>query len=176
MSTYPIVVIVSAIVKSAGVEHLPEIGEIYAHYVATSTATFEVSAPDQDEWARRYTEVVDAGLPFLVAELDDRIAGYAYCTRWKARPAYRQTVEDSVYLAPWATGKGVGGLLLDELLARCAEADIREVIAVIAATGEHFASIALHKRRGFADAGCLTKVGFKHDKWLDTHLLQRSLR
>jgi L-amino acid N-acyltransferase YncA len=170
---------ISSIEKSVRAARLPdlaEIGEIYAHYVDTSAATFELTPPDREEWARRFTGIADAGLPFLVAEVGGRTAGYAYCTAWKSRPAYRRTVEDSVYLAPWATGQGIGGLLLDALLAHCATAAVREVIAVVAATGEHAASLALHRRRGFADSGRLTEVGFKHGRWLDTLLLQRSLR
>ncbi|HKS45547.1 MAG TPA: GNAT family N-acetyltransferase [Amycolatopsis sp.] len=162
--------------RPASSSDLAQIGEIYTHYVTTGTATFELTPPDEAEWMRRFASVMDADLPFLVAELDGRVAGYAYCTRWKSRPAYRQTVEDSVYLAPWAAGRSIGGTLLDELLVRCAGAGVREVIAVIAATGTHAASLALHRGRGFVDAGVLTSVGFKHGQWLDTHLLQRSLR
>ena len=103
------------------------------------------------------------------------VAGYVYCAPWKTRPAYRHTVEDSVYLAPRAVGRGIGGALLDTLLGDCAAAGIREVIAVIVAT-EDAASLALHRNRGFVDAGRLAAVGFKHGRWLDTLLLQRSLR
>ncbi|HJQ44944.1 MAG TPA: GNAT family N-acetyltransferase [Amycolatopsis sp.] len=162
-----------AIVKGAGREHLAEIGEIYAHYVQTSIATFELEVPNEAEWARRFAAVVDSGLPFLVAERDGKVAGYAYCSPWKARPAYRQTVEDSIYVAPWAIGHGLGGLLLDALLDRCRTRRIREIIAVIADVDG--ASPALHRRRGFVDAGRLRRVGFKHGRWLDTLLMQRSL-
>jgi L-amino acid N-acyltransferase YncA len=162
-------------VKSAHQSDLEAIAEIYAHYVTEGTATFELTPPDHQEWARRFSAIVEADLPFLVAEVDGRIAGYAYCGQWKSRPAYRHTVEDSVYLAPWAAGRGIGGLLLDELLVRCTAAGVREMIAVVADTGAHAASLALHRRRGFIDAGRLTKVGFKHGRWLDTILLQRSL-
>jgi phosphinothricin acetyltransferase len=148
--------------------------EIYAHYVATSAATFELTAPSVDEWTRRFEGLTAAGLPFVVAELGDRIAGYAYCSAWKPRPAYRQTVEDSIYVAPWAAGQGIGGALLDELLRACAESGVREVLAVVADTGDP-ASLILHRKRGFADAGRLRAVGFKHGRWLDTVLLQRSL-
>jgi phosphinothricin acetyltransferase len=142
--------------------------------VQTGVATFELTAPDAQEWQRRLHAVTAAGLPFLTATLEDRIAGYAYCGPWKSRPAYRHTVEDSIYVAPDAVGRGVGGLLLDALLADCARAGVREVIAVIVdADGE--ASLALHRTRGFTDAGRLTAVGFKHGRWLDTVLLQRSL-
>ncbi|HVW40653.1 MAG TPA: GNAT family N-acetyltransferase [Amycolatopsis sp.] len=159
--------------KDAGREHLADIAEIYAHYVETSIATFELEVPDEAEWSRRFAAIAGAGLPFLVAELDGKVAGYAYCSPWKTRPAYRQTVEDSIYVAPRAIGYGLGGLLLDGLLDRCRALEIREVIAVIADT--QGASPALHHRRGFVEAGCLRNVGFKHGRWLDTLLMQRSL-
>ncbi len=153
---------------------LPEVTEIYAHYVRDTVATFELQAPDLAEWRRRFDGIERAGLPFLVAEEDGRIAGYTYCSPWKQRPAYRQTVENSIYLAPWALGRGLGGRLLDELLAACRSQDLREVIAVIADSGNP-ASPALHRSRGFADAGKLRRVGFKHERWIDTMLLQLSL-
>ncbi|GAB3578057.1 GNAT family N-acetyltransferase [Amycolatopsis endophytica] len=161
--------------KTAGVDHLPSIAEIYAGYVRASTATFELTPPDLAEWTSRFTAVTGAGLPFLVAEVDGRVAGYAYCAPWKTRPAYRRTVENSIYLAEWATGQGVGGALLDALLDSCREAGLREVIAVIADPERNVASPALHRRRGFADAGVLRRVGYKHERWLDTLLLQKTL-
>ncbi len=134
---------------------LPAIAEIYRHYVATSVATFELDPPDADEWARRFASITDAGLPFLVTERDGHVAGYAYCAAWKTRPAYRATVEDSIYVAPSAVGKGCGTELLRDLLDACGGAGIREVIAVIADTGDP-ASVELHRRFGFADVGRLT--------------------
>ncbi|MBO0676063.1 N-acetyltransferase [Mycolicibacterium sp. S2-37] len=153
---------------------LPAIGRIYAHYVSTSVATFETTPPDDGQWRERFDAVRDRGLPFLTATLDGQVAGYAYCAPWKARPAYRHTVESSIYLAADAVGRGVGGRLLDELLDRCARCDVREVIAVIV-DADAGASLGLHRSRGFVDAGRLTRVGFKHNRWLDTLLLQRSL-
>jgi L-amino acid N-acyltransferase YncA len=150
------------------------ISDIYTHHVQTGVATFELTAPDLLEWRRRFDAATSAGLPFLTATLDDEIVGYAYCVPWKPRPAYRHTVEDSVYVAPHAVGLGVGGRLLDALLAECASAGIREVIAVIV-DADGAASLALHRNRGFIDAGRLRAVGFKHGRWLDTVLLQRSL-
>jgi L-amino acid N-acyltransferase YncA len=155
-------------------DDLDDIGRIYAHHVQTGVATFELVAPEPTEWQQRLKSVTDRGLPFLTATLSGRIAGYAYCAPWKTRPAYRQTVEDSIYLAPDAVGRGIGGRLLDAVLIECAGAGVREVIAVIA-DAEAAASIALHRNRGFVDAGRLTAVGFKHGRWLDTVLLQRSL-
>ncbi len=153
---------------------LDAIREIYAHHVRAGVATFEVDPPDADEWNRRFASVIGSGLPFISAEIDSAISGYAYCAPWKSRPAYRHTVEDSIYLAPNAVGRGVGGSLLDALLARCSDAGIREVVAVIV-DDDADASLALHRNRGFVDAGRLAKVGFKQGRWLDTVLLQRSL-
>ena len=155
-------------------DDLDAIGRIYAHHVQTGVATFELTAPDAAEWLRRLRSATDGGLPFLTATLGGRVAGYAYCAPWKTRPAYRHTVEDSIYVAPDAVGCGVGGRLLDALLADCTRAGVREVIAVIV-DADGAASLALHRNRGFVDAGRLTAVGFKHGRWLDTMLLQRSL-
>jgi len=162
------------IVRPAVADDLDAIAHIYAHHVRTGVATFEVDPPDSREWRRRFDAVIDGGLPFLTAEVSGVVAGYAYCAQWKSRPAYRRTVEDSVYLAPDAVGRGVGGRLLDALLAGCTDAGIRQVIAVIV-DADAGASLALHRNRGFVDAGRLTAVGFKHDRWLDTVLLQRTL-
>ncbi|MGX9791925.1 N-acetyltransferase family protein [Mycobacterium sp. MMS18-G62] len=161
-------------IRPTETDDLDAIADIYAHHVRTGVATFELDAPDVPELRRRFDAVKAVELPFLTAELGGEVAGYAYCTPWKTRPAYRHTVEDSVYLAPHAVGRGLGGRLLDKLVDDCARAGIREIIAVIvAADGD--ASLALHRGRGFVDAGRLRAVGFKHGRWLDTVLLQRSL-
>jgi phosphinothricin acetyltransferase len=162
------------IVRPTAADDLDAIADIYAHHVRTGVATFEVDAPDAQEWRRRFEAVIDAGLPFISAEIDGDIAGYAYCGRWKSRAAYRHTVEDSIYLAPDALGRGIGGRLLDALLIGCADARIRQVIAVIV-DSDADASLAMHRNRGFVDAGRLTAVGYKHSRWLDTVLLQRTL-
>lgn len=153
---------------------LDAVREIYAYHVRTGVATFELTPPDRSEWLQRLRAVTAHGLPFLTATLDGEVAGYAYCVPWKTRPAYQHTVEDSVYVAPQAFGRGVGGRLLDALLEECAQSGVREVIAVIV-DADDAASLALHRNRGFVDAGRLTAVGFKHGRWLDTLLLQRSL-
>jgi L-amino acid N-acyltransferase YncA len=155
-------------------DDLDAVGDIYAHHVRTGVATFELTPPDRVEFLRRFQTVIGAGLPFLTATLAGEIVGYAYCSPWKTRPAYRHTVEDSVYVAPHAVGLGVGGSLLDALLAACTSVGVREVIAVIV-DADGAASLALHRNRGFVDAGRLTAVGYKHGRWLDTLLLQRSL-
>ena len=149
------------------------IAEIYAHYVVTSVATFELESPDLDEWRRRFDAITGAGLPFVVTERDGAVAGYAYCAPWKTRPAYRATAEDSVYVAPWAVGTGCGTELLGTLLEHSRAAGLREVIAVIADSGDP-ASVRLHRRFGFRDAGRLERVGYKHERWIDTVLLQWS--
>jgi L-amino acid N-acyltransferase YncA len=154
---------------------LDPIADIYAHHVLTGVATFELTPPDAEEWRKRFDAVADRELPFVTATLNGEVAGYGYCAPWKTRPAYRHTVEDSVYLAPGAVGLGLGGRLLDTLLSECGRAGIRQVIAVIVDTEGAAASLALHRNRGFADAGRLTAVGFKHGQWLDTLLLQRRI-
>lgn len=160
--------------RPATSDDLAAIADIYAHYVLTSVATFELEPPDGVEWRRRYDAITGAGLPFLVTERDGVVAGYAYCGPWKTRPAYRSTVEDSVYVAEQARGLGCGTELMGDLLDAATVAGLREVVAVIADTGDP-ASVRLHRRFGFVDAGRLTNVGFKHDRFVDTILLQRSL-
>ena len=160
--------------RAATAEDLRAVAEIYAHYVLTSIATFELEPPDDAEWRRRFDAIVGAGLPFLVTERDGVVAGYAYCAPWKTRPAYAGTVEDSVYVSPLAVGQGCGTELMRELLDACRAAGLREVIAVIADTGDP-TSVELHRRFGFTDAGRLVRVGVKHGRRVDTLLLQRSL-
>jgi phosphinothricin acetyltransferase len=153
---------------------LVAVADIYARYVQTSTATFELEPPAIAEWNARLETISARGLPFLVAEAAGSVVGYAYCSPWRSRPAYRFTVEDSVYVDADATGRGIGRVLLGELLTACAHTGVREVIAVV--TAGHAGSLALHQRHGFVIAGRLTRVGHKHGQWLDTLLLQRSLR
>lgn len=162
-------------IRPAVTDDLEAIAEIYAHHVLTSVATFELTPPNADEWRRRFDDVAERELPFFTASLDGKVAGYGYCAPWKTRPAYRHTVEDSVYLAPSAMGLGIGGMLLDTLITECGRLRIRQVIAVIVDTEGAAASLALHRNRGFIDAGRLTSVGYKHGLWLDTMLLQRSM-
>jgi L-amino acid N-acyltransferase YncA len=158
---------------------LEGIARIYAHYVTTSVATFEERPWDVTEWSEKVAGLASLGLPCLVATAGTPaegagVVGYAYVSPWRPKPAYRHTVEDSVFLAPGWTGRGIGGRLMRELLARSATAGARQMIAVIADTGDG-ASAALHRRLGFTDAGRLANVGFKHGRWIDTLLLQREL-
>ncbi|RUP33870.1 MAG: N-acetyltransferase family protein [Mycolicibacterium sp.] len=160
--------------RAATTADLPAIAAIYAHYVINSVASFELEPPAADEWQARFARVMAADLPFLVVEREGNVAGYAYCLPWKSRPAYQGTVEDSIYLAPWATGQGAGRELLGALLDGARAAGVREVIAVIADSGDP-SSIALHKKLGFDEAGRLRQVGHKHGRDIDTVLLQCSL-
>jgi L-amino acid N-acyltransferase YncA len=162
------------VIRRAVIDDLDAIAEIYAHHVLTGVATFELTPPDSDGWRRRFDAVADRELPFVTATLGGEVAGYGYCAPWKTRPAYRHTVEDSVYLAPAAVGLGIGGRLLDTLLSESVGAGVRQVIAVVV-DSDGAASLALHRNRGFVEAGRLTAVGYKHGQWLDTLLLQRSL-
>ncbi|MGV0813133.1 N-acetyltransferase family protein [Mycolicibacterium boenickei] len=165
----------NAVVRVTSPDDLDAISAIYAHHVETGVATFELVPPDRDEWERRLATARQRELPFLTAILDGEIVGYAYCSPWKLRPAYRHTVENSIYLAPQSAGRGVGTQLLQGLLAGCTAAGIREVIAVVVDTDDATPSLALHRKHGFIEAGRLRAVGYKHGRWLDTVLLQCSL-
>ncbi|MFG1956962.1 GNAT family N-acetyltransferase [Nonomuraea sp. NPDC049028] len=154
---------------------LPAVAEIYAHYVTESVATFDETPLDIEAWRLKAAAIAEAGLPFLVAkEEDGRVLGFAYCGRYRPKPAYRHTVEDTIYLSPGATGRGLGRLLLGELIARTGETGVRQMIAVIADGGDP-ASLKLHAAFGFAEAGRLKSVGFKHGRWIDTILYQLEL-
>jgi L-amino acid N-acyltransferase YncA len=154
---------------------LGAVAGILAFYVTATVATFEEDPPGLAHWEERLDGLAGRGLPFLVADVDGTVAGYAYASPWRPKPAYRHTAEDSVYLAPGYRGRGLGRRLLQALLASCAEAGVRQVIAVIADSGDP-ASVALHRACGFADAGRLARVGYKHGRWLDTVLLQREVQ
>lgn len=155
-------------------DDLPAIAAIYAWNVAHGTGTFELEAPDAAETARRRADVLAKGLPWLVAERDGRVLGYAYANHFRPRPAYRFCVEDSVYLDPAAQGRGIGRLLLAELIARCQARGARQMLAVIGDSA-NAASIGLHRALGFAPVGLLRDSGWKFERWLDVVLMQRAL-
>jgi L-amino acid N-acyltransferase YncA len=150
------------------------ITRIYADAVRHGTASFEVEPPDETEMARRQQALIANGYPYLVAESAGTVAGYAYAGPYRARPAYRWTVEDSVYVGPEFHRRGLGTRLLARLIADAQAGGFRQIIAVIGDSAQT-ASIALHERAGFAHIGTMRAVGFKHDKWLDTVLMQRAL-
>jgi L-amino acid N-acyltransferase YncA len=147
---------------------------IYARHVLHGLASFEEVPPPLDEMQSRRAGVLKLGLPYLVAELDGRIAGYSYATFYRARPAYRYTVEDSVYVEDGLHGRGIGTALLGELIARCERGPWRQMLAVIGDSG-NTSSIALHRRMGFRPAGNLISVGFKLGRWVDSVFMQRAL-
>jgi phosphinothricin acetyltransferase len=142
--------------------------------VTQGTGTFELEVPDAAEMARRRDDVLDKGLPWLVAEQDGQVLGYAYANHFRPRPAYRFSVEDSVYLHPEAQGRGVGRALLAELVARCQAAGARQMLAVIGDSANH-GSIGVHRALGFERCGLLQAVGWKFGRWLDVVLMQRRL-
>jgi len=164
----------SILVRPSVATDLEAIAAIYAHAVLNGTASFELDPPDRSEMARRRAAILDGGYPYLVAELDGDILGYAYAGAYRTRPAYRSTVEDSVYVAPQAQGQGVGRRLLTALIAECEARDFRLMVAVIG-DEESRGSIGLHRSMGFELAGIIRGIGYKHGRWLSTVLMHRLL-
>jgi L-amino acid N-acyltransferase YncA len=164
----------SLLVRPSTPADLGAIRDIYALAVTQGTGTFELDAPDRDEMARRRDDVLAKGLPWLVAEQDSRVLGYAYANHFRPRPAYRFSVEDSVYLLPEAQGRGIGRVLLAELLDRCQAAGARQMLAVIGDSA-NLGSIGVHRSLGFEPCGTLRSVGWKFGRWLDVVLMQRPL-
>lgn len=162
------------VVRDATDADLAAIQAIYAHHVVHGVGSFEETPPEVAEMARRRDTTRAAGLPYLAAELDGRMAGFAYATPYRNRPAYRHTVEDSVYVAPAAMRRGVGRALLARLIELCTEGGFRQMVAIIGDSG-NAASIRLHTDLGFRHAGTLVSVGYKHGRWLDTVIVQRAL-
>jgi L-amino acid N-acyltransferase YncA len=162
------------IVRDAVDADMAAIQSIYAPYVLRGLATFEEVPPSGVELSARRVTVLSLDLPYLVAELDGRVAGYAYATAYRPRPAYRHTVEDSVYVAEGFGGRGLGSALLATLIERCEAGPWRQMLAIIGNSG-NAGSIALHRRLGFEPAGTLKSVGFKLGQWVDTILMQRAL-
>jgi phosphinothricin acetyltransferase len=162
------------VIRTADPSDLESVRALYAHYVRTSTATFDETPPGLDMLAARRARLIGLGLPFLVAEVDGRVAGFAYAAPYRTRVAYRFTVEDSVYVAPDSQGRGHGGALLGRLIDLCEQGPWRQMIAVVGDSANQ-ASIALHRKHGFSEVGLLRDVGFKFGRWLDTPILQRAL-
>lgn len=160
--------------REAAPRDVSRIAAIYAHHVLHGLASFETEPPDEAEIARRLGEVRARGLPYLVAEADGRVVGYAYAAPYRTRPAYRYTVEDSVYVDRQSAGRGIGRRLLERLVADATACGCRQMIAVIGDSANR-ASIALHEACGFARVGLLPAVGFKLGRWVDSVLMQRAL-
>ncbi|MGA8745388.1 MAG: N-acetyltransferase family protein [Solirubrobacterales bacterium] len=162
------------VVRATAQDDLDAVAEIFSHYVINTLITFEETPPTVAQWQQRLDDLTKQELPFLVAEAREEVVGYAYACPWRSKPAYCHTLENTVYLRPDWIGQRIGSALLGALLPWCAKANGRQVIAVIADTGDS-ASTALHRAFGFTDVGRLTGVGYKHGRWIDTLLMQRDL-
>ncbi len=162
-------------VRPSTEDDLSAITRIYSHHVLHSAATFELDPPAQDEMATRRAGNLALGLPYLVAEHRRAVIGYAYASPYRPRPAYRFTVEDSIYIDPDHVGQGCGRTLLAALIEQCEQGPWRQMIAVIGDSA-NTASIRLHQHFGFRSVGTLSAVGFKFERWVDTVLMQRELR
>ncbi len=161
-------------IRPAEPRDVPAITRIYAHAVRYGTASFELEPPDEAEVGQRHRSLVDGGFPYLVAEIDGVMAGYAYAGPYRARPAYRFTVEDSIYIAPDMQRRGIGRALLDRLLIESEARGFRQMIAVIGDSAQT-PSIELHAAAGFRMVGNFESVGFKFGRWLDTVLMQKAM-
>ena len=164
----------SATLRSTEPRDLPAITAIYGHHVRTGLASFETSAPDEAEMRRRYDSIRAKGFPYLTAELDGRVVGYAYASLYRERPAYRFALEDSLYVHPDFMGKGIGRMLLTQLIADCEAVGCRQLIAVIGDSANS-PSIGIHAALGFAMVGTFRSIGWKQERWLDTVLMQRTI-
>jgi L-amino acid N-acyltransferase YncA len=162
------------LVRPSTDDDIPTITRIYAHHVLHGLASFEEIPPDKSELAARRREVLRHGLPYLVAEQDGEIVGYCYAAPYRARSAYRFTIEDSVYIDAGRVGQGIGRALLSRLIDICEQGPWRQMIAVIGDSENH-ASIRLHKAEGFSMIGTHPAVGFKFGRWVDSVLMQRAL-
>ena len=150
------------------------VAAIYGHHVLHGLASFEIAAPSVDEMRRRFETITGAGYPYLVAIENERLLGYAYASAFRTRPAYRYTVEDSVYIDPACTGRGIGQRLLEAIIGACTQANFRQMIAVIGDSANH-ASIGLHRACGFDRLSVFVGTGFKYGRWVDTVFMQRAL-
>ncbi|WP_263385692.1 GNAT family N-acetyltransferase [Granulicella arctica] len=162
------------VVRPSIAEDVPYITAIYARFVETSTATFEISAPSESEMLKRWQIVQDRDLPFLVAELEGYIVGYCYASQFRVREGYRFTVEDSIYVRPDCIGHGVGKALLAALISECRDKGCHSMVACIC--GINIASVSLHTSMGFKVAGLLPEAGFKFGEWLRLLIMQRQLQ
>jgi L-amino acid N-acyltransferase YncA len=149
------------------------IQDIYSYHVQHGTASFELTPPTLQEMQQRRADIVEKGLPYFVAEFEGAVVGYAYATMYRPRPAYRFTVEDSVYVREGLAGNGIGRALLEAVIERCTVLGYRQMLAVIGDSSA--ASVALHKAMGFEQVGLFRSVGFKFGQWRDTAMLEREL-
>ena len=164
----------SIVIRASRDGDVPTIMRIYGHHVLTGLASFEETAPSEAEMARRRGEITTRGYPYLAAEEDGRVVGYAYCSQYRPRPGYRFSVENSIYVEPSRTRGGVGSLLLPALIEAATAFGARQMIAVIGDSA-NMASIRLHRRFGFRQVGQIEAVGFKLGRWVDSVIMQRAL-
>jgi phosphinothricin acetyltransferase len=162
------------IIRPVAAADLAAVADIYAHYVLHSTVSFEEVPPGVQVMAQRHAAVTDQGLPYLCAQIDGAVVGYAYAGPYGTRAAYRFTVEDSVYIAPDFQGRGVGKALLSAVIADCESMGLRQMLAVIGDSG-NAGSIALHTSLGFTPAGMGRSIGWKKGRWIDIVWMQRAL-
>lgn len=162
------------VIRAATAADISAIAGIYRHHVLNGTASFEIEVPDEAEIRQRWEKVTRLGCPWLVAERDSVVAGYAYAGPFHAREAYKFTVEDSIYLKPEASRQGLGRMLLEKLIHECRQAGYKQIIALIG-DSNNAASIRLHEVCGFQHSGVLKSVGTKFDRWLDVVLMQLEL-
>ena len=162
------------IIRPSSDADVPAITAIYAHHVLHGTGTFEIDPPTEADMAQRRADVLAKALPWLVAVEDDRVLGFAYCNWFKPRPAYRFSAEDSIYMAPEATGKGLGRALLAELAAQAERAGVRKLIAVIGDSA-NTGSVGVHRSLGFSHVGVLQSCGWKFGQWRDVVLMDKAL-
>ena len=161
-------------IRDATAADIPAIQAIYSHHVLHGLASFEEVPPGVDEMRSRFEAILAAGKPYIVAELDGIVAGYGYASSYRARPAYRFTLENSIYIDERQRGRGLGSALLDALVDRCRQGPWRQVVAVIGDSA-NAASIGVHRKAGFREVGVLRRVGFKHGRWVDSVLMQLEL-
>jgi len=161
-------------IRDATEEDMAAIQSIYSFYVTRTAASFEEVVPDVEEMKNRRRFVLSRGLPYLVAEEHGEVLGYTYAGPFRPRSAYRFTVEDSIYVAPFVVRRGIGGTLLSALIDRCTQLGYRQMIAVIGDSGNH-GSIAVHRSRGFGQEGVLRGVGLKFGRWIDAVIMHRVL-
>ena len=165
----------TVVIRPTKISDIPAITRIYAHAVAHGTSSFELTPPDEAEMARRMNDLVSKGFPYLAADIDGALGGYAYAGLYRTRPAYRLTLEDSVYVAPGMHRRGIGKALLVALIEAAEARGFRQMIAVIGDSPNQAGSIGVHEAVGFRRVGILQNVGFKQDSWRDTLLMQRAL-
>ena len=161
-------------IRDATPDDMAAVQAIYAHHVLHGFGTFETEPPDAGEMQRRYAQVSGDGFPYLVAESEGRIVAYAYANHFRTRAAYRNTVEDSIYVAPGAMGRGFGKSLLNGLIDRCEALGLRQMLAVIG-DSDNAGSIGVHRSCGFEHAGVMRSVGWKFGRWVDVVIMQRAL-